>query len=754
MTQSLTYVEIDVASWIQANSPPNSPSNELTFRFTIDTDFLPLNIDAIPSIKSIEIDPQIVGLGTDLGQRATVTVTFRDHRYQFDGEAYSSGTFWGKFRARYGLKLRGHPLRLIRGTVGQSLSSMETRLFIIESVDGPAASGEYKIIAKDILKYTDGDRAQAPAISNGFIVADITNSATSATLSPAGIGNSEYPASGYVNIGGNEICSFTRSADVLTLTRAQFNTTGVAHTAGDKVQVCLNYNGVDVALIVQDLLVTYAKVASSYIPIADWQTETANYLGVVFTALIAEPTDVATLLNELIEQAALALWWDEVAQKLRLQVLRAIVGASTYTMDNFMLGSLEITEQPDKRLSQVYVYFGKINPTLAQDQIQNFRSTALTSDAQSEIDYGGAAIKKIYSRWIQGGGRLTAQAIGQKQLGRYKDPPRRFNFDLMRYAQDAPVLGGGYNLNSWQLQNITGAQVNVPIQVSRVNPGADRWSVEAEEMLWTAFGGYDSGGGASGGAGSSPDVRTIIFDANENNINLRSRYDQLYPTPTSGMTINVLVNSGVTIGSISTATPAMDVGTWPGGVTVKLTLSGRIEGRGGDGGKGGDASEGSALVGANGFAGGTALYTRQAITLIDASGQIWGGGGGGAGSNGINGSGFVQAGDGGGGGAGMNGGAGGVGGTAVGTSSTLTQGNPGSAGTDIAGGLGGNHTSAGHGGSPANGGTGGGPGLAGGQANQNGTPVNTGGAAGNAIDGVSFVTTSGGAGDRRGGQVN
>src|SRR5262249_32488143 len=152
-----------------------------------------------------------------------------------------------------------------------------------------------------------------------------------------------------------------------------FNTVGVAHTAGDRVQTCLYYNGQDVANIIRDLLVTYAGVPSSFIPLSDWQAETAGNLGVVYTAILGEPIGVTTLLDELIEQAALAIWWDDIAQLIRLQVLRAVVGASTFTGNNIMQDSMEIEEQPDKRISQVYVYYGKINPLLQQDQIENFR---------------------------------------------------------------------------------------------------------------------------------------------------------------------------------------------------------------------------------------------------------------------------------------------------------------------------------------------------------------------------------------------
>lgn len=717
-----------------------------SFRFAVDAAYLPADIDCIPSIKQIDFTPATVSLGGDLGQRAVLSVTFFDHKHIFAGEDFDSGTFWGKFRARYGLKLRGYDMRWIQGTLGQALADMETRHFLIESSDGPSTKGEFKIVAKDILKFAGGDRSQAPVLSNGFLLNNITNVAATLTLSPTGIG-SEYPASGYAAIGGKEIVSFTKSGDVLTIVRAQFNTVAQAGTAGDRVQLCLQYSGQDVADIIRDLLVTYSGVDAAFISLASWQAETSGFLGTVYTALIAEPAAVSDLISELIEQAALALWWDDLQQRINLQVLRQIsTVADTYDQDNVLENSLDVSEQPDKRISQVYTYFGKINPLVNKDQVDNYRSTAFTSDPTAEVDYGTPAIKKIFSRWIPAGGRSIAEILNNKQLGRYRDPPRRFKFDLFRYSWVGPILGHGYQLMGWPLQLIDGTPDTVPIQVTRLNPKADVLEVEAEEALFTPFGGD-----------VDPGTRVLIFDANENNINLRTRHDELYPAPQSGDVVTAYVNEGVVIGS-ATSSPAVDVGTWPGGVSITLIVNGRIEGRGGAGGAGAAGLQGGPENGHPGVIGGTALYLRTSIFLNSLNGEIWGGGGGGGGGAGIFtlGSGTIGGG-GGGGGAGQQAGAAGAGG--LGTTPPALAGNNGTAGTDTAGGAGG--PGAGnvsqHGGT---GGNGGGPGLAGssGNAGALGSGGNgaggAGGAAGIAVDGDSFTINVGAEGDIRGAQVN
>lgn len=706
-----------------------------TYRFAIDTSFLPKSIYAIPNIISIEINPATLSLGVDLGQRATVTVKFKDHRHIWDIEDFGTGTIWGKFRARYGLKLRGNALRVIRGSVGESLDDMETRNFIIESTDGPSTDGEYRIIAKDVIKFADGDRAQAPVLSNGFLSANITNVATTATLSPSGIGDSEYPASGYVAIGGSEIVSFTRAADVLTITRAQFNTVAAAHTAQDRVQLCLYYNAQSPDDIISDLFINYANVPSGYINTSNWDTEISTFFATVYTALIAEPTSVSKLVSELVEQVGLAIWWDDINEEIKLQVIRAIpTNADVFDQDVTMAGTLDIAEQPDQRLTDIYFYFGKINPLVNEDQINNYRSTALVTDSSAIEEYGSQAIKKIFSRWLAVGGRTVAEAASENILNRYRDPPRHFKFELLRDSVSVPLLGGGYQLEGWPLQDADGVAVDVPIQITRVNPMAERFVVEADEMLSTFTATPDS-------PGAIP--HTIVIDSDLMNVDMRTMHDSVYSTPVSGNLIICTINAGIVIGSTSTANPAFDVGTWPGGVSITLRVNGRIEGCGGMGGTGGLAN-GQQTVG---LVGGTALYTRQAISVeYGVDSEIWGGGGGGGGGGGSAYLGIQYSGGGGGGGAGRNGGAGGdythLGGPS----------GPGAAGTDTAGGTGGINAIHPFG----NGGDGGGPGLSGSAGSAGNVYAGAaGGAAGAAIDGVSYRTVASDLGvDIRGSSIN
>ena len=535
------------------------------------------DIDAIPSLKSVSFTPATVLLGEDLGQRASLTATFTDHRWgdaapgfdkyhaTRDYDPYGQGTFWGKFRARQPY-LRGRPMRVIRGSPGQALEDMDTRHYAIEAFDGPRPDGTFTITAKDVLKALDGDRAQAPRLSRGFLVAAITAEATELRLGPSRVGDIEYPASGHVAIGGREICAFTRAGDVMTITRAQFNTEVQAHDESDRVQLCLYYRARDPADIVSDLMQTYAGIPASYVPIASWRNETMNWLARAYTAMIAEPVPVKDLVSELVEQAALAIWWDDEMRRIRLQALRGIpTDAGRHTPDTILAGSLKSREQPTRRLSRVQTYFGQINPLKPLDDRDNYRSSALSIDAPSERAWASPAIKTILSRWIPQFARPNALRLNEILLSRFKVPPRRFAFALHRDpAKPAPVrLGGGYRLEAHTLQDASGAAVDVPVQVTRLGGRDDRFEVEAEEMLFETSGELEPG--------------LIIIDTNVDNVNLRDVYDTIYPAPQADTVVTCIIEAGVVVGSDEPGRSAFDTGTWPAGTKITIIVQGYAE---------------------------------------------------------------------------------------------------------------------------------------------------------------------------------
>lgn len=684
---------------------PNFDGALVTFRFTRPSARIHRDGfgDVVPSVRVVRTTPQLLNPGRDLGQRESVSVTFDDHPHSDAGldpyladrdyNPFEQGTFWGKFRARYP-SLRGLPLRVYRGELGDALEDMETWHYVIETA--VLSGSTFSITAKDHLKLLDGDRAQAPRVSRGQLAAGIAAGDGSLTLEPAGIGDIDYPASGRAAIGGKEIVDFTRSGDAVTLdARGVSNTTASDHEAGDRFQLVLQYTSEPVEAIVYDLLTQYTETDPAWINFPEWEDEVGDVVAQLYSAEIAEPTDVRKLVNELIEQVGLIIWWDPKAMRVRLTALRPVLPTErVIDAETMMRGTFRATEQPNKRISEVWSYFNLRNPLERLDDPANFQSVAVSFDSTADPEEP-PAIHKVFSRWIGFGNRAAALRLNGLLLSRYAQPPRRFAYELFR-GSPMPELGRGSRIAHHSLQDDTGAAIIRPVQVVAAEVDFDRTRFEVEEMLFAA---NDDLG----------NVRLIVIDTDAFNVNLRTVHDSFYGEPGEYDEVVCLIDSSATVGSTNPALPAFDVGDWPPLVTITLQIRGDIRGAGGAGGAG-------QLGFGFGQDGGVGLYTRYAVT-IDSAGVIAGGGGGGGGGHQAD---IDSIYPGGGGGAGVNPGAGGP------------YYLPGAAGTRDAGGAGGVMP-----GAPfLFGGDGGAPGAAG----TNGSGFGTGGAAGPAVDGDSFVT--------------
>ena len=254
-------------------------------------------------------------------------------------------------------------------------------------------------------------------------------------------------------------------------------------------------------------------------------------------------------------------------------------------------------------------------------------------------------------------------------------------------------------------------------------------------------------GAASGGPdlaftdwyGASAGVTiNITISSNTNNYNIWNSKGGTYSAGQT--TVNVTINSGVTIGATSIISYAFTTGLgWATGDVINITNNGTIKGKAGNGGRGGNAVyNSSAGNGLNGGTGSPAFRGQFACTVIN-NGSVYGGGGGGGGGGsnyghivvGKGSSLRADGGGGGGGGAGVTSSSGGAGGTASGAT-VNNQGNTGSSGTATAGGAGGSaFQGAGAGGNGGGLGSNGGAGTAANVSNFIPTQPNAAGSGGN-----------------------
>jgi hypothetical protein len=595
----------------------NFATSSLTVRFA--EPFAEMDFDALPALDSVSVTPNKLDPGRSIGVRASVKVSIADFQFSDAGldpyladrayDPFTQGTYWGKMRARIP-SMEGFPLRVLRGYVGDSLDAMRVEHYVIDTAVSDAQG--ITITAKDPLAFCEAKKSQAPALSTGRLLLARDTDDTAVTLTPTGVGDLEYPASGFVCLSGKEVCAFTRSGDNMTLVRDYLGTGPKSHEADALVQLCLVYDGEAVGDIVYDLLVNYTEgVDPAWADLPAWQAEASSYVGHLYHRIVPAPTEVSQLVNELLEQAGCSVWWDLEGQAIRFQSLRPVLpDASLYDDDIIEAGSLVVKEQPGSRVSQAWTYYGIIDPTDKAAKEENFAMAVLRLDDSRELEYTLPAIRKTMSRWINSINRPAAERLNAMLLSRYVDAPRDLSFRLHAEVTNKPVLGTGIRIQSSQFQDATGASTVVNAYVVSVEPGHDYYSYEAQELNF---------------ADVAPDnEKTIYIDTDRFNVVLRDLYDSLYEEPPADLILHVRLAPGVYIGSTdgSPSFTVGDTGDWPGGAVIHIWADASTNGIVGYGGwaagYGFDVAED----------GGTALHVRRAITL-HLAGLLAGGGGGG-----------------------------------------------------------------------------------------------------------------------------
>lgn len=635
-----------------------------TYRFAAPSAALPVGLECLPILQSVQYAGQVLTPAKGLGIRASVTLRFTDvpwpdvdHDPYFDQRPTgidAPGTFWGRWRAR-NRYVWGRMLRVISGYVvaGQiDPADCITRAYVIESITGPDRAGSVSITAKDLLKLADDERAQCPRVSTGRLSADLLATDITATLLPAGVGDAEYPASGLIRI-ASELISYTRAGDVLTLTRGQCGTLAKDAKADDLVQLCAVFVNQPVQRLLHTLLTDFARVPSEYIDLAAWDAErNAKLLG-VYSSVIADPVGVNTLLAELCEQGQCYIWWDEVGQRIEFRALTRITANDLPVLtdaDHFLKGSVQVSEAIGERQSRFVIRFDQIDPTKKLDDAANFRRRHLAIDVQSEGDheYGSARTRVINSRWFNSGSQARVEQLGAALLARYRDVPRVLDVHLDE--ADALPTGALFMPVTRHLQDVAGMPLPLVMQVIEQQPqGRSIQRVKAQELIWTV---------------GLPVNPKVLIGVDMWDVNLRALYESEYGTPIAGQTVTFVVQSGVLVSSTQApmplsafwnyesypemhGIPAIDTGIWPESVQLVLQIAGAVVGRGGAGGMLGRTEDdtdktypdrypgldrSTAIAGGPGAPG---LRNRHAnLSLLIESGGVLSGGGGGGGRGG------------------------------------------------------------------------------------------------------------------------
>jgi len=403
----------------------------------------------IPSLNSVSTQPTKVNLSasninaTGLGNRAVMNASFQDHPHTDQivdpylatrlSNPMDRASFWSKWFVRN--KYRFNMLTKVHeGYLGQSLSEMRSRSYILTGSGGPSESGKVGLQFKDILARAEERKSQAPIASNGVLVADITDVQT--TFSIQGASSTEYPVSGTVRIGDELITysSFVANGsnfDFTVSARGTDGSTAEAHSLDDTVQSCLRFTSQNVKQIVTTLLVDWSGISRGYIDQITFTNETENFLAAyILSAVISEPISVSTLLSELQEQVGFYIWWHERDRLIKMAAVRGVTSQPELFTDedNIIAGTFSISDMPRNRISQVWFSYGQIDKTESLTKNSNYLQTLIQADLPSEnIDkYGEKSVRKINSRWIDS--QALALSTASKTVVRYSDVPRQGKF--------------------------------------------------------------------------------------------------------------------------------------------------------------------------------------------------------------------------------------------------------------------------------------------------------------------------------------
>jgi len=476
---------------------------------------------AIPALANYQTAPTVLNVASGsrdkgpLGYRAVCQVSIKDFPWNDIGtDPYVStrtykpdqvGSFWTKWLARNPFHV-GYTLNIYEGTIGQRLSEMTKREYVIEKID--RGKDGVSIVAKDILRKITDTNLTAPFLSRGELSAAITNSQTNLTVAGALI--SEYEAAGYIRI-NSEIISYTQIYETTGgnlyfdgLTRGLAGTTAAAHGQNDRVQRVIYYNAKPFNEILYDLFVTWGGIPASYIDATAWADEKTLYRpDYDFTTYIAEPTKIDELAAEVCLQAVANVWWDERIQQIIMRAVKPEPAPTLLTDDDAIIaGSVTIKEKPEERASQTHVYYLQRTPIPSVTDKTNYSRVSVYIDVNKQIQYGGEPqIRELFCRFIAT--QAIANTLAQTYLNRFSDVRREIQFDLS--AKDASNIwtGSVVTIRHYLDVEFTGAARDgewliTSAEVSR-NGLTYRFTAEDNEKggaLWTWL--DDSGNDADG----------------------------------------------------------------------------------------------------------------------------------------------------------------------------------------------------------------------------------------------------------------
>lgn len=424
----------------------------LTLKFSKVGIPLPAGFKAFPVLSGVRQSSTTANIGGAdprygaLGKQATLDFDLADFTHhergvdpyaservtgaaQFDTIGYrpeDRSTFLAKLKARWP-NYAGGAVRLCRAyIVNGAITDQSTYNHVLKEMAGPS-DGSMRVSAYSIFDLMNGKTAVCPRPTRGALTLPMTNVATSFVVTPAGIGDAEYDASGFLTVGA-EIMGFNRTADTFTVTRGQKGTTAAAHSEADTVQQAWTCTNARLDDVVSELVLDFTDTPASWVPAAEWAAEVTRWgASILLTTTITSPTPVGTLVGELADLGCNVIP-DERAGEIRLRMNRPIDGDTVYSVTDDNAYQISQEDREEDRVTQVYFVHKRADPTKGigtSDDVSNYLRRALTVNPDAIAIYDSVRTRTIRTRWLDQGDDTTVAIVSWQLLRRFEKAPMR-----------------------------------------------------------------------------------------------------------------------------------------------------------------------------------------------------------------------------------------------------------------------------------------------------------------------------------------
>lgn len=505
-------------SWATCQDPDNFDGDEFWIRFCEPLERLPMNFPFVtdglrfflPFLTRVSHDPVRLDPGKSLGVRAALTFALQDAPHHdvgldkyVDDRGYDpmrQGLMLAKLRARFPHFI-GRRCRWYQGylTDDPKLDDFEMREFILETFAGPNSRGQFTVSARDPLKLTSEDRAQAPRRSTGVLAFDVAETGDPGDVQISTTDTTQYPAGGgYVFINGEGFAYASAAetdTEIVTLSGVTrdlptgYLTDQKSHSAGDRVQLGLYLEGRFVDIL-RELLIDYApNFRPEWIPFPEWEEDHDTWLGTSsLRRLIAEPEGVDKIIDEMIEQTMTwGVWWDEHARVVRYRSLHpADIGDVIPELNDdqhLLADSVSVEAEPKRHINEIQILYGQIDPTGRRDERENYARgfVLVDADSQSAVEEGQRRVLQVFSRWHPPANDRAVQQWARRVINTMATVPIRVDFSLTKRDAESFGIAQFTDLTTQYLVDALGLPRTVRLQIMRATINGDEVEYQSRE---------------------------------------------------------------------------------------------------------------------------------------------------------------------------------------------------------------------------------------------------------------------------------